>query len=1112
MSNKRFIDKNFLELQQANRNPIFGYEELPLLTLEESVQELISLIPDVKKYAIIATQKCNQHSSLLTRDESAAIYLCTMQSISFFESFNKALRTSERNKLKPWLAFLKLFITALRKLPSIRTTVWRGVCGNVSSAFDTDDIHIWWNVTSCTISTDVAAAFVGDDGTLIAIETIHGKDISAFSACPDEQEIILMPGTRVRRKAIPLEHKGLFVLHLEEIYSHDQIRQEYIRNNRLHRLLNPSQSFPIDQCYINLVIVNRKDQLEKEKQMNNIQHGDAIMGTYEEIYGVKTAIDVEDIFKSCKNEKKQVLVFGRAGIGKSTFCRYLACQWARGSFFSEYELVALIPLRHLTIYRYPANKMYSLADVVETEVFSVELSKTESDTFKRLFDAKKTLWILDGYDEIKGNIPPHLEYLFENLLKTPHHILTSRPYLNTLSYAVQMEITGFTNENITQYIHQFFEQIEEKSEDDVFKRNTLLQFLKLKQSIWDIAHIPVNLELICSVWYSQDLSEIRYLTITSLYTTITEWLCRRYLMPQNIDIQMLSEEEIHEHCQKELTFLENLAFNAMDANTIVIRPSLLKTVLEQTKIKSHDYTQILRIGLLKSFHKQPIDVQVELKKDHYFIHLSFQEYFAARYLIRALTESKSEEAKEFINRQKYNQRYTLVFNFMSGLISETHSLPTRQIFWNIILEEPLDMVGIRHMQLVISCMDAASDITTIPNHSALLKWIADCIQQYILQPSEIISNQILQHLTKAESVINNEIIVQTLIRLLQDNDTSTKAQTLVVLRHLNISNQFDRIHSLVTNSLSHQHQRVRKCACEVISNMGEKAATCEVINRLVSALEDQNEKVRQNACEALGNMGEKAATNEVVNKLVSALGDQNEKVRQNACEALGKMGEKAATNEVINKLVSALEDQNYMIRRSACEALDKIGEKIDTEEIILPLLHVVKSDTQNVSKSACETLCRTNENVAAKNVIDKLVALIKHDKNYVSENAKEILSNVIGSPGTLSLIDPSIILDLMSKYKLNVLKNISIVELIRLFIETKHRNWLTVIIHLLYSKPIAVVFDANELFLYDRKEPINLVVPDRQLVKQLCNAIVSEAKKFHIYWGNSLGFEPISNR
>jgi hypothetical protein len=59
--------------------------------------------------------------------------------------------------------------------------------------------------------------FLGDKGTLFAIDVIHGKDISAFSAIQDEQEIVLMPGTYVRRKHESLSFNDhLFVLHLEE--------------------------------------------------------------------------------------------------------------------------------------------------------------------------------------------------------------------------------------------------------------------------------------------------------------------------------------------------------------------------------------------------------------------------------------------------------------------------------------------------------------------------------------------------------------------------------------------------------------------------------------------------------------------------------------------------------------------------------------------------------------------------------------------------------------------------------------------------------------------------------------------------------------------------------
>jgi hypothetical protein len=291
--------------------------------------------------------------------------------------------------------------------------------------------------------------------------------------------------------------------------------------------MNPAKSFPIEQSYVNLAIVKAKDQHNKENQLRDAQHSAVIMGTFEEIYGSKIAIDVKSIFDTCKKQEKQVLVFGRAGIGKSTFCRYIAYQWAKGSYWSHYELLALIPLRRLTADRYPPNKTYSLVDLIKEEVFQYDLSEKDERLLQKQFDANKTLWILDGYDEIVQNVPPHLKYLFEQLLQTPNHIITSRPYMNTLSYDVQMEVTGFTDENIMKYVEQFFDQMKNELDDATIKSQRLLHFLRINSSIWGVAHIPVNLELICSVWSNEDWPEIEQLTMTTLYTMMTEWLCRR---------------------------------------------------------------------------------------------------------------------------------------------------------------------------------------------------------------------------------------------------------------------------------------------------------------------------------------------------------------------------------------------------------------------------------------------------------------------------------------------------------------------------------------------------------------------------------------------------------
>jgi len=213
------INNNLSELQEANDTPISGYEESPVLTLEEAVEKITPPISCIMDYVSTAKKKCNRHSTLLTWDESAAIYLYTM-STPFISRLNDSLRAENRQALKPWFAFLKLFITALEKLPSTKKTVWRGVSGEVDSLFVNDDIHIWWSINSCSMALNLVQLFLGDKGTLFAIDTIDGKDISAFSAFPDEQEVVLMPATHVRAICKSLNFiDRLRVIHLEEINS-----------------------------------------------------------------------------------------------------------------------------------------------------------------------------------------------------------------------------------------------------------------------------------------------------------------------------------------------------------------------------------------------------------------------------------------------------------------------------------------------------------------------------------------------------------------------------------------------------------------------------------------------------------------------------------------------------------------------------------------------------------------------------------------------------------------------------------------------------------------------------------------------------------------------------
>ncbi|CAF1095179.1 unnamed protein product [Didymodactylos carnosus] len=197
---------------------ISGYKEMRLLTLEQacqglSIQNLAYYVKKAKNYSKYPKQR-------LTQDEQAAINLYT-QHTTIYQLLNDALRQTDGRALSPWYGYLKLFLTALHKLPPYRGTVWRGVPHDLSTKYCKNGEQIWWAFSSCTSSLDILRSpnFLGDTGvrTLFNIEVFNGRLISEFSEYSAKDEILLLPGTYVRVVSEMRQSDGLHIIHLKQI-------------------------------------------------------------------------------------------------------------------------------------------------------------------------------------------------------------------------------------------------------------------------------------------------------------------------------------------------------------------------------------------------------------------------------------------------------------------------------------------------------------------------------------------------------------------------------------------------------------------------------------------------------------------------------------------------------------------------------------------------------------------------------------------------------------------------------------------------------------------------------------------------------------------------------
>ncbi|CAF1425202.1 unnamed protein product, partial [Rotaria sp. Silwood1] len=183
--------------------PIEGHEKMPLVTLEEAVVPLISILPDIRRKVHTAKLKCKNPADGLTSDQSAAIMLYTMewepQNECLYFVLNEHLRAADRKKLKPWFLYLKLILTGLSRLPSVQRTVYRGVKLDLSAQHHEGEQFFWWGFSSCTKKMNVLKSdqFLGKTGkrTLFLIECVNGKYIRRHSYYQKEDEILLLPAT-----------------------------------------------------------------------------------------------------------------------------------------------------------------------------------------------------------------------------------------------------------------------------------------------------------------------------------------------------------------------------------------------------------------------------------------------------------------------------------------------------------------------------------------------------------------------------------------------------------------------------------------------------------------------------------------------------------------------------------------------------------------------------------------------------------------------------------------------------------------------------------------------------------------------------------------------------
>jgi len=431
-------------------------------------------------------------------------------------------------------------------------------------------------------------------------------------------------------------------------------------------LLIEDDKKPIDDIYVNLAII-REEKEEDIKDKSKLLDRDKIINSYEEIYKPKEPIAIEELIeKSSKNNSAKALIYGKAGIGKTTFCKYIAYRWSKGKLYREFENIVYIALREW--------KDNGLESIIK-KIYFKERYKDEAIEIYQ----SKTLFLFDGYDELLDTSLLHGAIKKYNL---QNYIITSRPYgyrKSDFDVNEVFETIGFTDENVIAYIDKFFE---EKSH-----RTNLENFLKQNINIKHIAYIPLMLEMICSLWREEAKSNQPFLspmTMTELYSKVVDNMFSKYYWSEN-----RKDESVHEWENREdiKHFLGKIAFEGLKKQRIQFDGEFITKIIKKEEM-AFLKNSVINSGFLKTENK---DKSILGNKEIEFPHLTFQEYFSALYVSKLPPDKISEVIREY----KFYPYMQVFFAFLGGLIEDKKFLLTE------IESEPIDVLGLHQFLLIL---------------------------------------------------------------------------------------------------------------------------------------------------------------------------------------------------------------------------------------------------------------------------------------------------------------------------------------------------------------------------------------------------------------------------
>ncbi|XP_071490801.1 uncharacterized protein [Diadema antillarum] len=264
----------------------------------------------------------------------------------------------------------------------------------------------------------------------------------------------------------------------------------------------------LQRCYQRMCSTVRTSPLHFESSMSLDDIYTNLAMFSKGMMGEKTDMKYDDFIKHLENicAKKELkngtVLFGEAGVGKTTFLAKLTLGWASGKCLEAIDLLFLIPLREI-------EENTSFGDIIMDKISDeVEFDGPRVEEYIRK-NQRKVLILCDGLDEYSKDMDGNalkddiIAVLTGNKYKCSPVVVTTRPWrAEEIKSNTELEkrykfveVEGFKKEDVASYISKFFP-------DNKEAKDGLIRLMTDEDSLVaeNMTPYPIFCSMLCFIW------------------------------------------------------------------------------------------------------------------------------------------------------------------------------------------------------------------------------------------------------------------------------------------------------------------------------------------------------------------------------------------------------------------------------------------------------------------------------------------------------------------------------------------------------------------------------------------------------------------------------------